>query len=83
MRRLLIPVFLLISSTGCYRFAGPIAVRNMGPADPYAIGPDGERRPYYTIPEQERRGRARLAITEDDWAIGPKGYIDRPSPTGR
>ena len=30
-----------------------------------------------------RRFRERLAVTEDDIRIGPKGYIDRPSPTGR
>jgi hypothetical protein len=39
--------------------------------------------PGYTIPQQEQRGRERLAISEDDIRIGPKGYIDRPSPTGR
>jgi len=39
--------------------------------------------PGYTIAEQEARGRQRLAITEDDLRIGPKGYIDRVSPTGR
>jgi hypothetical protein len=47
---------------------------------PDALMRDGQR---YTIEEQQRRGRERLAITEDDFRIGPKGYIDRPSPTGR
>lgn len=58
---------------GCTRFAGPLAVRRLGRADA----------PGYTIPEQEARGRERLAVTEDDWRIGPKAYIDRVSPTGR
>jgi hypothetical protein len=39
--------------------------------------------PRYTIPEQERRGRERLTILEDDIRIGPKTYSDRVSPTGR
>jgi hypothetical protein len=78
MRRLLIPLLLLVTCAGCYRFAGPLAVRQMGPADGRA--PDGSR---YTIYEQERRGRARLAITEDDRSVGPNAYIDRPSPIGR
>ena len=78
MRRLLIPLLLLVASAGCYRFAGPLAVRQMDPADGRA--PDGTR---YSIYEQQQRGRARLSITEDDRAIGPNAYIDRPSPIGR
>jgi hypothetical protein len=64
---------LFFSSVGCTRFAGPVAVRQMGPAVA----------PGYTIPQQEQRGRERYTIMEDDIRIGPKGYIDRPSPTGR
>jgi hypothetical protein len=78
MRRSLLLACLLASSLGCTRFAGPIAVRHMDRPD--ALMRDGQR---YTIEEQQRRGRERLAITEDDFRIGPKGYIDRPSPTGR
>jgi hypothetical protein len=29
---------------------------------------------------QERRGRARYALTEDDFRIGPRTYADRPDP---
>ena len=72
MRRRLI-VLGLITLTGCNRFSGPLETRQMGRADA----------PGYTIPEQKQRGRERLAITEDDYRIGPKGYIDRPSPIGR
>ncbi len=73
MRRLLLAALLFLAGVGCTRFAGPIAVRNSGRADA----------PGYNIPQQEVRGRERLTITEDDWRIGPKGYIDRPSPIGR
>jgi len=73
MRRALLLGVLLFSCVACTRFAGPIAVRQMDRADA----------PGYTIGEQEKRGRARLAITEDDWAVGPPAYIDRPSPIGR
>lgn len=73
MRRSLILVALFLSSLGCTRFAGPIAVRHSGRADA----------PGYTLPEQERRGRERYTITEDDPRIGPKTFADRPSPTGR
>lgn len=36
--------------------------------------------PGYTLSEQERRGRARWAIGEDDFRVGPKTYADRPDP---
>ena len=39
--------------------------------------------PGYDIPEQKVRGRERFAISEDDYRIGPRGFIDRPSPIGR
>jgi hypothetical protein len=73
MRRSLILVALVLTSVGCSRFSGPIAVRNSGRADV----------PGYSLEEQERRGRERYTITEDDIRIGPKTYADRPSPTGR
>lgn len=73
MRRAIILSALLLTGIGCTRFAGPLAVRHSGPA----VAPD------YTIPEQERRGRERHTIFEDDPRIGPKTYADRPSPTGR
>jgi hypothetical protein len=73
MRRSLVLLVLVLSSAGCTRFAGPIAVRNSGPADA----------PGYSLEEQERRGRERYTILEDDIRIGPKTFSDRPSPTGR
>ena len=72
MRRRML-VLVVIALAGCNRFSGPLETRQMGRADA----------PGYTIEEQQKRGRERLAVTEDDYRIGPKGYIDRPSPTGR
>lgn len=72
-RSLLLAVAFASAAVGCSRFAGPVAVRHMDRPDA----------PGYTIEEQQRRGRERLAVTEDDVRIGPKAYIDRPSPTGR
>jgi hypothetical protein len=81
MRRRLFLLFLLsvIAVVGCNRFSGPLETRQMGRADPK----DEKGRPIYSIGEQQQRGRERLSITEDDYRIGPKGYIDRPSPIGR
>ena len=72
MRRRLL-ILGLIALTGCARFSGPRETRQMPRPD----------LPGYDIAEQKQRGRERLAISEDDFRIGPKGYIDRPSPTGR
>jgi hypothetical protein len=72
-RFLLLLALTWLGVAGCTRYAGPLAVRQMGRADA----------PGYSIAEQEVRGRERLTITEDDWRIGPKAYIDRVSPTGR
>jgi hypothetical protein len=73
MRRTVVLAVLFLSSLGCTRYAGPIAVRQSGRADA----------PGYTIDEQQRRGRERYTILEDDPRIGPKTYSDRVSPTGR
>lgn len=78
MRRRLL--FLsLIALVGCTRFSGPRETRQMDPADPV----DAKGRHLYSIDEQKKRGRERLAVSEDDFRIGPKGYTDRPSPIGR
>jgi hypothetical protein len=72
MRRRLL-LLAVIALAGCNRFTGPLETRQLGRADD----------PGYTIDEQQKRGRERLSISEDDYRIGPKGYIDRPSPIGR
>jgi hypothetical protein len=71
----LLAISLLV---GCNRFSGPLETRRLERPD--APSPDGIP---YSIYEQQKRGRERLAISEDDFRIGPKGYIDRPSPIGR
>jgi len=71
-------LLLVIALSGCTRYSGPLETRRMRRPD--ALAPDGRR---YTIEEQQIRERERMAITEDDFRIGPKGYIDRPSPIGR
>jgi hypothetical protein len=70
-----LPLFALLTAAlpACARYSGPLETRRMGRADA----------PGYTIDEQKARGRERLAIPEDDITVGPKMYIDRPSPTGR
>lgn len=74
MRRTVL--FLLVAlagAVGCRNVAGPLEARNKSRAD----------LPGYSIEEQERRGRDRLATFEDDPRIGPITYISRPGPTGR
>lgn len=74
MRRLLVlAAVLALVPVGCDRFLGPVESRNQGRADA----------PGYSLEEQQKRGRERYAISEDDFRIGPKGFIDRPSPIGR
>lgn len=77
MRRRLM-LLSVLALVGCNRFSGPLETRQLGRPDGYA--PDGTR---YSLDEQKKRGRERLAVSEDDYRIGPKGYIDRPSPIGR
>jgi hypothetical protein len=77
--RMLVLAVALSTVLGCTRFSGPIETRQMGRVDPR----DAYGNEIYTIPEQKERGRERLAISEDDYRIGPYGYISRPSPTGR
>ena len=72
--RLLVLMLGVVALAGCNRFTGPAETREkVGRVDA----------PGYSIYEQKVRGRERLAISEDDYRIGPKGFIDRPSPTGR
>ena len=72
MRRRLL-VLGVIALAGCSRFSGPLETRQLPRADA----------PGYDIEEQKKRGRERNSVSEDDFRIGPKGYIDRVSPTGR
>jgi hypothetical protein len=58
---------------GCKDFNGPRK----------AIAKPKPDLPQYTIEEQQRRGRDKYTIPEDNYRIGPDLNIDRPSPTGR
>ena len=74
MTRSILVLFLaVVCLSGCRNIAGPREARQKPKPD----------LPEYAIEEQERRARDKFAIPEDDRRIGPSGYIDRPSPTGR
>ncbi len=69
---------LALLAAGCRNYDRPRDAR-LKPR-PDLPDADGRRLP---IPEQEKRGRDRYAIPEDDLRSGPKAFVDRPSPTGR
>jgi hypothetical protein len=71
MRRTLLMAALLVA--GCHNTVGPFAPRKPMRVDD----------PCVSIAEQERRGRDRLAIPEDDRNLAPRIYVDRPGPEGR
>jgi hypothetical protein len=73
MHRLLMAGFLLLL-TGC----GTTSVRG-----PFARSPDRVDDPFYTISEQERRGRERLSLPDNSPAVAPPTLMDRPGPNGR
>jgi hypothetical protein len=72
-RRIVTLLVLAAAGAGCKNIAGPLEARGKSRAD----------LPGYSIEEQERRGRDRLATFEDDARIAPHTYINRPSPIGR
>ncbi len=59
-----------LGSIGCRGFDTPRSLR----------GSERPDRPDLPIEEQQRRGRARYPLPEDDWRTGPRGFIDRPDP---
>ncbi|MBX7103105.1 MAG: hypothetical protein K1X57_03440 [Gemmataceae bacterium] len=65
-------VALIFASVGCQSQQGGLLYRQAGRADD----------PRYSIEEQKRRGRERLAVVEDT-GLSPKTYVDRPGVTGR
>jgi hypothetical protein len=77
MRRLFL--LAVVCLTGCGgNVVGPLQHRK----------PERVDDPCLTVPEQEARGRDRLAIPSDYPAgdpayLTPNLYIDRPGPTGR
>jgi hypothetical protein len=65
-------IVLILTAGGCQSSQDSLLYRKGGRADD----------PRYSIAEQERRGRERLAIIEDG-QLTPKTYVDRPGVTGR
>jgi hypothetical protein len=66
-------VALLLAAAGCQSNRGGLLYRK----------PDRADDPMFSIEEQQRRGRDRLAVVEDTTNLVPKTYVDRPGTTGR
>ena len=67
------PLLLLaLLATGCKHIDGPFSARSK----PAPV-------PGTSLDEQQKRGRDKYALPEDDRSIGPPVFVDRPGPTGR
>jgi hypothetical protein len=71
MRRFVVLVALL--AAGCHNVLGPFEHRR----------PERVDDPHLSIGEQEREGRARLALPEESRAIGPNSGVEIPGPIQR
>jgi hypothetical protein len=69
MRRIVLGGALLLA--GCQSVVGP--------RERYCRGVPPLDDPRLTIPEQERRARANLALPASNWAAGPQTYNEVPS----
>ena len=67
MHRLMMAGVLLLAGCGTTNVRGP-----------FARGPDRVDDPYYTIVEQERRGRERLSLPETSPSVGPPTLANAP-----
>jgi hypothetical protein len=63
----------MVFLAGCQNVVGPFQARTPQRVDD----------PLLSIGEQQTRGRDRLALPEDQNALAPRAYIDRPGTTGR
>ncbi|OWK40533.1 hypothetical protein [Fimbriiglobus ruber] len=73
-KALLSTLFLAtLLGAGCGTFDTPWSLRGTPKPD----------RPGLSIEEQQRNGRARYGLPDDDYRVGPKTFDDRPSPSGR
>ncbi len=68
MRRVVLLVAVL--SAGCHNVVGPLGHRTPQRVDD----------PCLSIREQEREGRARLALPEESPAVGPNSGVEIPGP---
>lgn len=71
MRRLCL--WCLLCLAGCSNVSGPFAHRK----------PERVDDPLLTIGEQQRRGRDRLALPEDNVNVAPPTGVQLPGPHGR
>jgi hypothetical protein len=72
MRRLILGLVVIVA--GCQGIDGPLAHR---------AKPEWINNPGLTIPEQEQRGRDRLALPEPSNDIAPRTYAEFPDYKGR
>lgn len=71
MRKLILAGALFVA--GCQNVIGPFQSRPPQRVDD----------PLVSIGEQQRRGRDRLALPEDQTGMAPRTFTDRPDPHGR
>lgn len=71
MKRIVLAALLLLA--GCQNVVGPFRSR----------GPERVDDPLYTIAEQQRRGRAQLAVPDDQTTMAPKTYAGPQDALGR
>jgi hypothetical protein len=71
MRRSVLLLALLMA--GCHNVIGPFEHR----------APERVDDPRLSIREQEREGRARLALPEESRAVGPNSGVEIPGPIQR
>ena len=64
-----------------FMMAGVLLLAGCGTTNvhgPFARGPDRVDDPYYTIAEQERRGRERLSLPERSSEVAPPTLVNPP-----
>ena len=67
MRRSML-ILLILTAAGCQSTRGGLLYRK----------PDRPDDPMFSIEEQQRRGRERIATIEDSSGVAPKTFVDRP-----
>ncbi|HEX5272948.1 MAG TPA: hypothetical protein VFW33_20770 [Gemmataceae bacterium] len=71
MRRTVLPLALLLA--GCQNVIGPFEHRK----------PERVDDPCFSIREQQREARARLALPEESRQVGPNSGVEIPGPVPR